>query len=49
LRPSRVSVSTKVNEHIIMSQLVRSAYFHRFLIGFAVGAALILALRPPVL
>jgi hypothetical protein len=34
---------------MIMSQLVRSAYFHRFLIGFAAGAACILALRPPIL
>jgi hypothetical protein len=32
-----------------MSQLARSAFFHRFLIGFAVGAALILALRPPIM
>jgi hypothetical protein len=32
-----------------MSQFARSAFVHRFLIGFAVGAAIILALRLPVL
>jgi hypothetical protein len=32
-----------------MSQFVRSAYLHRFLIGFAFGAMIILALRPVAL